>query len=156
MKAPPMNTVLQAQIIVLIESEWHRLPEAYRPFGAWIRRYSAIPNDATDLGPDETMPEAVWFLDKQGLRVENVWSWMRYVAMQRFDNETRHVAMQRFDNESFAYSPPKHPIGLAGFALSEDGTSLYSETQWGPRFGRGWRWRLKEGRLHGRDPVWVS
>lgn len=134
----------ERQMLTLIESEWYSLGETRRPFGVWIRRYSPRPADAEEFPYDAGVPEAVWFLDSAGLRTENVWSWMRFVTVH-------HLTPYPMGEKRVI---PR--LGLAGFALYKGGESCYSETVWGPTFGRGWRWRLEEGRLRGRDSVWVS
>jgi hypothetical protein len=100
--------------------------------------------DVQEFQNDAEVPEAVWFLDGAGLRTENVWSWLRYVTVH-------HLAPYPIGTKRII----PH-IGLAGFALYEDGKSCYSETVWGPTFGRGWHWQLEDGRLRGRDSIWVS
>ena len=97
----------------------------------------------------------VWFLDDEGLRVENVWKWVRFVAMQgfvsiRFDAQ-RPTLQSVGDAGRRAFS-----IGLAAFAFYEDGKGCYSETQWGPRYGQGLRWTIKNGSLCERERLWVS
>ena len=112
------------QILVKIRSEWRQVPEEYGPWGFWVREYASISADA-DSVDFEAVPERVWFFDRRGMRQENVWSWMRSVAVGSLAGYTLSV--------------PLSPIGITALASYEGSDDYYIEVLWGGRWGEAWR-----------------
>ena len=137
-----MLNPIQQQLIEQITAEWKSAVKGNVPSGVWICEYPPLPMDADSIG-HPMRPVAVWFLSQAGLQQKSIEEWERLLASN--EHEVPAVSGRRF------------LTGFAAFAPYEDGNSYYLEYQWGPLWGRGWRWAInEEGRLHGRDELWIS
>lgn len=123
---PPMLTAPEQTPPARIARDWRRVREGDRPWGVWIRRYPPLATQVDRLDV-RRLPEAVWFLDDGGLRLEDIYRWMRFLHLRPTDDSD---AGRRL----FA-------IGRAAFAPYEEEECWYVETLWGPRHGTGSRWR---------------
>ena len=111
------------QMLAKIKAEWRSVPEEYRPWGYWVREYAPLPADA-DTVDFQSVPKQVWFFDKSGVRKEDVWSWMRFVA-------ARTLAPSVSPTRLF-------PIGLTAFAPYQGSDECYVEVLWGGLWGMAW------------------
>lgn len=138
------STAQEKQLLTVIKLEWRSLSDIYRSFGVWVRRYAAMPSEAEYVDP-RSFPEAVWFLDENGLKQENVWKWVRFVTMRDF-------ALSNYDAGRRTFS-----IGLVALAPYAEEERCYMETIWGNRWGMGSQVRFhSDGRAYRAERLWVS
>lgn len=117
----------------------------------WIRQYPFMPLDLYEVNDYTMFPQAVWFLDKNGLRQENVWKWRRLVTVH-----LRQPWCSKDFKEPSPFFDRSYPIGLAAFA-PYDGDKFYMEVQWGSLFGKGWEVTINEqGKLLCMHEKWIS
>ena len=131
-----------SQLLALIRAEWQKVPGIWRPWGFWVREYAPLPTGADGVDFLE-VPQRVWFYDQNGLRAENVWKWMRFVAAQTL------VPTGRPNERSF--------IGQAAFAPYSEGNDYYLEVLWAGRYGMGWRVALgADERSIIKKELWIA
>ena len=130
------------QILARNKAEWLTVPAICRPWGFWIREYDPLPVAADDVD-QKKVPQRVWFYDNAGLRSENVWKWMRFVAVRTLAPST-----QSADN---------FPFGMTAFAPYEDSDDYYLDVLWAGKYGTGWRVTPgREGRIITKKELWIA
>lgn len=139
-------------ILELIMGEWESLPPQLAPPSVWIRQYPPIPLEMNEVNDRTMFPQAVWFLDRTGLREENVWKWRRFIVVHGHQPWCSRI----YQEPSAIFGDP-HEIGMAAFAPCLASDRFYVETNWGGRFASGWQVVIdKRGRARRKLKTWVS
>lgn len=144
-------TLQEQALLELIVREWKSLPPPLAPQSVWIRGCAPVLLNAEGISI-QAFPQAVWFLDRQGLRPESVWKWLRFVTVQCVQPWCSTIP-----KEPIAIFGKPHEIGLAAFARYVEGNRFYVETMWGSTFGLGSQVLLgQSGQAHRERRIWVS
>lgn len=162
-----MDTETQRALLDHITGEFHTLRadkwapvgDELWPWGVWIRLHDPVRAEAVEIdllpGRDGTPPiRKVWFLDAHGLRERDPWQFVRFWTVQiqhRWSDAGWFTSV-----EDAAIRSPRNRIGVVGFAEIADSGSIYLDTLWGPRWGRGQRIVVRDEIAHILEDFWVT
>ncbi|WP_375765040.1 hypothetical protein NR798_25325 [Archangium gephyra] len=115
-----------------------------RPWGIWVLLWGAIQHDEELETLHPSVPlRAAWFLTDSGFVRREVWSYLRFQAIQNAPLEPLRIR-------------PDPGIGVFNVAPYRGQTAVYASGSFGPRNGYGFRMGLD---AHGQpftERLWVS
>ena len=144
----------QTLMLQRIEAEWRELAPQFTPPMMWIVRHQPIESGVAELNSRGSFPEAVWFLNEDGMRAKDVWKWQRFVAVQMQPRPPWFAGTgSYFQSSVFGKT---HEIGWAAFAPYENSDLYYLEKVWGHLFGVGDVITFEDSSKHLQQRLWVS
>jgi hypothetical protein len=132
-----------------VKRQWRHLPPERRPQAVWIAHHEPIPPHVDRI---TTPLLAVWFLDQRGIKVGDVWAFLRFYSVHWVKPWCARTIREK--DAVFGWV---HEIGLAAFAEARGTTDVYLETIWGNLNGRGGCHAIDErGGMIPVGPQWIS
>lgn len=153
-----MDTTTEHAILRLIADTWRSLrsdvwagghADSPWPYGVWICLHDPLPDDASEV---TTPLRKAWFLDAEGLRAQNPWSYARFWEMQIRQSWASSLVPPTDPTRT----SPRNRIGTAAFAAFAGTDEIYLVMMWGSLWGRAQRVAVRDGQVMILGDLWIA
>ena len=148
-----MNEEIIEYFIKELTKDWKSLREEFQPWGIWIKEYETITRNVRDgIDDTKTVVNKVWFLDKKGVVIKDVWEYRRMITVQFLQPWCKKT----WKEPTLWATTKKHQIGFSSFAQYEQSNDYYFDTIYGGLFGRGCKVTFHSMSSISYENLWVS